>query len=109
MLNGDSGASWIAEDTSNCSLCVNLVSYQTVAFIRVGVGAPRVRTTKEVSMNERRELSHEEITHVAYGLYLERGCEPGRDIEDWFKAEKVLRNGAVLQVGKAKTAQAGSN
>ena len=82
---------------------------KTVAFIRAGVGAPRVRTTKEVSMNERRELSHEEITHVAYGLYLERGCEPGRDIEDWLKAEKVLRNGAVLQVGKTKAAQAGSN
>jgi hypothetical protein len=73
-----------------------------------GVGAPLVRTTKEVSMNERRELSHEEITHLAYGLYLERGREPGRDIEDWLEAEKVLRNGAVLQVGKTKAAQAGS-
>ena len=60
-------------------------------------------------MNERRKSSEEEITHLAYGLYLERGCEPGRDIEDWLKAEKVLRNGAVLQVGKAKAAQAGSN
>jgi hypothetical protein len=60
-------------------------------------------------MNERRESSKEEITHLAYGLYLERGCEPGRDIEDWLKAEKVLRNGAVLQVGKTKAAQAGSN
>ena len=60
-------------------------------------------------MNERGESSKEEITHLAYGLYLERGCEPGRDIEDWLKAEKALSNGAVLQIGKAKAAQAGSN
>jgi hypothetical protein len=58
-------------------------------------------------MNERRESSHEDITHVAYGIYLERGCEPGRDIEDWPKAEKALSNGAALQVGKAKVGQAG--
>jgi len=67
-----------------------------VAFIRVGVGAPLVQTTKEVPMSERRESSKEEITNLAYGLYLERGCEPGRDIEDWLKAEKVLRNGVLL-------------
>jgi len=60
-------------------------------------------------MNERRESSQEEITHLAYGLYLERGCEPGRDIEDWLKAEKVLRNAVVLQTEKTKAAQAGSN
>ncbi|HYW36910.1 MAG TPA: DUF2934 domain-containing protein [Terriglobales bacterium] len=47
-------------------------------------------------MSERRESSKEEITNLAYGLYLERGCEPGRDIEDWLKAEKVLRNGVLL-------------
>jgi hypothetical protein len=90
-------------------LCVNSVSHQIVQFIRVGVGARLVRTTKEVLMIGRRESSHEEITHVAYGIYLERGCEPGRDIEDWLKAEKALSNGAVLQLGKAKATQAGSN
>jgi hypothetical protein len=51
-------------------------------------------------MNERRELSEAEITHLAYGLYLERGCEPGKAIEDWLKAETALRNGVVLQVRK---------
>jgi hypothetical protein len=60
-------------------------------------------------MNERRESSKEEITHLAYGLYLERGCEPGKDIEDWLKAETVLRNGAVLQAEKTEAAQAGNN
>ena len=60
-------------------------------------------------MNGPKDSSKEEITHLAYGLYLERGCEPGRDIEDWLKAENVLRNGAVLKGGKTKAAQAGSN
>jgi Protein of unknown function (DUF2934) len=60
-------------------------------------------------MNEPRESSKEEITHLAYGLWLERGCQPGRDIEDWLKAENVLRNGEVRNGGKTKAAQAGSN
>jgi len=43
-------------------------------------------------MKERREPSREAITHLAYGLYLQRGCEQGRDIEDWVRAEKELNS-----------------
>jgi hypothetical protein len=46
-------------------------------------------------MNERMEPSREAITHLAYALYLLRGCEPGRDIEDWVKAEKELSSEVV--------------
>jgi hypothetical protein len=49
-----------------------------------------VPTTKEVAMIERNELSKEDIAHRAYELYTLRGSEPGKDIEDWVKAEKQL-------------------
>ena len=39
-------------------------------------------------MFERREPSKEEISHLAYALYLQRGGEQGKDVEDWVRAEK---------------------
>ena len=32
----------------------------------------------------------QEIRRRAYELYVERGGEPGRDIEDWLQAEREL-------------------
>lgn len=34
--------------------------------------------------------SEEQIQQRAYELFLERGCEHGRDIEDWLEAEREL-------------------
>ena len=39
-------------------------------------------------MTERIELSQEAIAQRAYELYVERGGEPGKDVEDWVRAEK---------------------
>ena len=44
------------------------------------------------------EPTHEDIARRAYQLFEERGGEHGRDLEDWFKAERELRqflHGAV--------------
>jgi hypothetical protein len=60
-----------------------------------------VPTTKEVAMIERKELSKEEIAHRAYELYVQRGGEPGKDVEDWVRAEKELSN--EIAVGPVKT------
>jgi Protein of unknown function (DUF2934) len=62
---------------------------------------PLVPTTKEVAMIERKELSQKDVAHRAYELYTQRGCEPGKDIEDWVRAEKELASEVV--VGPAKT------
>ena len=62
---------------------------------------PLVPTTKEVAMVERKELSQKDVAHRAYELYTQRGCEPGKDIEDWVRAEKELASEVV--VGPAKT------
>jgi Protein of unknown function (DUF2934) len=48
------------------------------------------KKTKEVAMIQHKEPSREEITRLAYGLYLQRGAEPGKDVEDWVEAEKEL-------------------
>jgi Protein of unknown function (DUF2934) len=38
------------------------------------------------------EPSHEDIARRAYQLYEERGGEHGHDLDDWFQAERELRN-----------------
>lgn len=35
------------------------------------------------------EATTERIRNRAYHLYLERGCEPGREVEDWLAAEEA--------------------
>jgi hypothetical protein len=52
-------------------------------------------------MIERKELSKEDIARRAYQLSMARGCEPGKDIEDWVRAERELAGEVV--VGSAKT------
>jgi hypothetical protein len=43
---------------------------------------------------------HEDIARRAYQLYEERGCEHGRDQDDWFQAERELRQFLDDAVGK---------
>lgn len=38
-------------------------------------------------------FSHDEVARRAYDLFVERGGEPGRDWEDWLRAEAELRDG----------------
>ena len=38
-----------------------------------------------------RAPSHDEIARRAYQLFEERGREPGREWEDWFRAERDAR------------------
>jgi hypothetical protein len=52
-------------------------------------------------MIERKAPSKDNIAHRAYELYTQRGCEPGKDIEDWVRAEKELASEVV--VGPSKT------
>ena len=53
----------------------------------------------------RREPSVEEIARRAHELYLERGGEHGKDVEDWVRAEKELSD--EPGAGRAKTRAAG--
>jgi hypothetical protein len=52
-------------------------------------------------MIERIEFSKEQIARRAYELYTQRGCKPGKDVEDWVRAEKEL--GAESDITSAKS------
>ena len=48
-------------------------------------------------INSERE---QEIRRRAYEIYLERGEEPGRDLEDWLEAERELASPEITSPGE---------
>jgi len=62
-------------------------------------------TTKEVAMIPLKEPSGEEIARRAHELYLQRGGEHGKDVEDWVRAEKELSDEPVAGPAKTRAAQ----
>ena len=60
-------------------------------------------------MVERKEISREDIAHRAYELYTQRGCEPGKDVEDWIRAEQELGTEPDATREKAKAARMGQS
>jgi len=44
---------------------------------------------------ERNSAREEEIKLRAYEIYLERGEQPGRELDDWLQAERELEGGAL--------------
>lgn len=58
-------------------------------------------TGAEVTQAETGELPvrnsarHEEIRVRAYDIYLERGGQPGGELDDWFQAERELEDGKL--------------
>ena len=53
-----------------------------------------------------RELSTEEIARRAHELYVQRGGEHGKDVEDWLRAERELSDEPVPGPAKTRAAQA---
>jgi Protein of unknown function (DUF2934) len=70
---------------------------------------PLVSTSKEIAMVERKELSEEDVAHRAYELYVQRGSEPGKDVEDWVRAEKELSSETVAGSVGTNSPQVGRN
>jgi hypothetical protein len=73
----------------------------------MGRGLLVVPTTKEVAMIESKEVSKESIARRAYELYTQRGCEPGKDVEDWISAEKELGTEPNITPAKGRAAHSG--
>jgi hypothetical protein len=53
-----------------------------------------------------REPSGNEIARRAHELYLQRGGEHGKDVEDWVRAEKELGDEPVAETAKTRATQA---
>jgi hypothetical protein len=60
-------------------------------------------------MIKNKEVSKEAIALRAHELYVQRGGEPGRDVEDWVKAENDLNSQVVAGPVETKAARAGRN
>ncbi len=71
--------------------------------------SPLLSGTKEVDMIESKELPREVVAQRAYELYVERGSEPGKDVEDWVRAEKELAAQPIFAPTKATAARAGQS
>ena len=59
-------------------------------------------------MSERKLPTTQEIEHRAYEIYLERGGEDGRDLEDWLAAEKELTELSEQSASGTPSARAAS-
>lgn len=53
----------------------------------------------EVRIMVDRDRIEEEIRQVAYEIYVHSGCIPGRDIDNWLQAERIVleRYGLIKQ------------
>ena len=59
--------------------------------------APRAEAETEAADSAR----HQTIRIRAYEIYLERGEQPGRDLDDWLQAEREHEESARLPVSSA--------
>jgi len=56
---------------------------------------------------EHKEISRDDIAQRAYELYVQRGENTGKDVEDWIRAEKELGAEADVTPTRTMAAQAG--
>ena len=53
--------------------------------------APLIKRLSRREQPVQYEPKPEEVSQLAYALYLKRGGDHGKDQEDWLQAEKLLR------------------
>ena len=35
--------------------------------------------------------THDQIAIVAYDIYVQKGCQPGHELDDWLRAEELVK------------------
>jgi len=60
-----------------------------------GPHATPTQAAGTVEASVRNAARDEEIRSRAYEIYLERGEQPGRDLDDWLQAERELKGGVL--------------
>ena len=60
-------------------------------------------------MVQRQEVLRDGIARRAYEIYVQRGGEHGKDVEDWVRAEKELSDEPVAGPAKTRANQAVRN
>jgi hypothetical protein len=54
-----------------------------------------IQAEKTAEASVRNAAREDEIRLRAYEIYLQRGGEPGREMDDWLQAERELERGAL--------------
>jgi hypothetical protein len=67
------------------------------------VGVRKIRSAA-VEVSSQRSPSADAIAARAYQLFLERGCQHGRELEDWLAAERELGVASAPSVVTARRA-----
>jgi DUF2934 family protein len=64
---------------------------------RIGSAEPQATSTQAETgeVSARSSARDEEIRRRAYEIYLERGEQPGRELDDWLQAEGELGRGVL--------------
>lgn len=52
-------------------------------------------TQAETEVSVKNSARDEEIRRRAYEIYLERGQQPGRELDDWLQAQRELEGGTL--------------
>jgi hypothetical protein len=60
------------------------------------ISAQAAETGEASAENAERD---EDIRRRAFEIYLERGEQPGRELDDWLQAERELEGGVLAQAG----------
>ena len=56
-----------------------------------------IQAEKTAEASVRNAAREDEIRLRAYEIYLQRGGEPGREMDDWLQAERELEPGSLQQ------------
>jgi hypothetical protein len=63
---------------------------------REGITETQATSIQAGEVSVRNPARDEEIRRRAYRIYLERGEQPGRALDDWLQAERELKRGMLL-------------
>ena len=63
--------------------------------IATAANVSRIQAEGTAEASVRNAPREDEIRRRAYDIYLERGGEPGREVEDWLQAEREAERGAI--------------
>jgi hypothetical protein len=64
--------------------------------------ATNPRTRKSGNESTWIQPTREQIASLARQLYIERGCQEGRDAQNWLRAEQILRQQTAGQAALAE-------
>ena len=63
--------------------------------VSTGPQAITTHATERVGASVGNAVRDEDIRRRAYEIYLERGEQPGGELDDWLQAERELEDGAL--------------